>query len=84
MQLELQHRIIESIREHRTNFSGSDAKFALSLGISSSQYSRIMKGDIERVLSDANWIRSAKLERKNNFPFSTFNFQLNIVSLQII
>jgi len=60
MQVELQNRIIESIRERRTNFSGSDAKFALSLGISSSQYSRIMKGDIDKVLSDANWISIAR------------------------
>jgi len=60
MNVELQNRIIESIRERRANFAGSDAKFALSLGISSSQYSRIMKGDTDKVLSDANWISIAR------------------------
>jgi len=60
MNVELQNKIIESIRESRRNFGGSDAKFALSLGISGSQYSRIMKGDTDRVLSDANWISIAR------------------------
>ena len=60
MNVELQNRIIESIRDRRANFGGSDAKFALTLGISGSQYSRIMKGDTDKVLSDANWISIAR------------------------
>ena len=60
MNVELQNRIIESIRDRRANFGGSDAKFALTLGISGSQYSRIMKGDTDKVLSNANWISIAR------------------------
>jgi DNA transposition AAA+ family ATPase len=59
---ELKQRIVTAIRERRANY-GSDAKMAVFLGINSAQYSRIMSGDIERVLSDANWISlSRKLE----------------------
>jgi hypothetical protein len=60
MDSELKNRILAAIEERRKNFEGSDAKFALSLGISGSQYSRITKGDIDRVLSDANWISIAR------------------------
>jgi DNA transposition AAA+ family ATPase len=60
MNLELQNRIVEGIRARRANFDGSDAKFSLSLGISGSQYSRVMKGDTDKVLSDANWISIAR------------------------
>jgi len=41
-------------------FEGSDAKHAVSLGISSSQYSRIKNGDVERVLSEPQWISLAR------------------------
>lgn len=44
----------------RENFSGSDAKFATSLGINGAQYSRVKGGETERVLSDANWITIAR------------------------
>jgi DNA transposition AAA+ family ATPase len=60
MNLELKNRIVETIKSRRTNFSGSDAKFAISLGISAAQYSRINKGDTEKVLSDGNWISIAR------------------------
>lgn len=56
----LKQRIIAAMQERRDRFFGSDAKFATSLGISGSQYSRIMKGDTERVLSDANWVSIAR------------------------
>jgi transcriptional regulator with XRE-family HTH domain len=60
MNVELKNRILETVKERRSNFSGSDAKFATTLGISSSQYSRVVNGDIDRVLSDANWISIAR------------------------
>ena len=44
----------------RENFAGSDAKFAVSLGINSAQYSRVKNGETERVLSDQNWISLAR------------------------
>lgn len=57
---EFKKRIIEALAARREFFGGSDAKFSVSLGISHSQYSRIKKGDIKRVLSDANWISLAR------------------------
>lgn len=56
---ELQKKIIKAISERRANYP-SDAKMATFLGISSSQYSRIMNGDTERVLSNENWITIAR------------------------
>jgi len=57
---ELKKRIIEEMVRDRSNFSGSDAKYAVSLGINNAQYSRIKNGETERVLSDANWITIAR------------------------
>ena len=57
---ELKKRIIEEMARDRANFSGSDAKYAVSLGINNAQYSRIKNGETERVLSDANWITIAR------------------------
>ena len=57
---ELKTRILSTLAERRTNFAGSDAKFALSLGINTAQYSRIKNGETERILSDQNWISLAR------------------------
>lgn len=57
---ELKKRIIEEMARDRMNFAGSDAKYAVSLGINNAQYSRIKNGETERVLSDANWITIAR------------------------
>jgi len=67
---EIKEKIIKAMAERRQNFDGSDAKFATSLGISSSQYSRIAGGELDRVISDANWIGLArKLDvMLNNLP----------------
>lgn len=60
LQNTIKEKIIAAMKERRESFGGSDAKFATSLGISSSQFSRIMRGDIDRVLSDANWVSIAR------------------------
>jgi transcriptional regulator with XRE-family HTH domain len=67
---ELKEKIVNAMIERRQNFDGSDAKFATTLEISSSQYSRVMNGETEKVLSDANWISIArKLDvTLNNLP----------------
>ena len=52
--------MLAALAAARTNFAGSDAKFAVSLGINSAQYSRIKNGETERVLSDQNWISLAR------------------------
>lgn len=57
---ELKQRILESLAANRDKFYGTDERFAISLGINSSQYSRIKRGDIERVLSEENWLRLAR------------------------
>lgn len=57
---EFKQRIIAEMKRVRANFSGSDAKFATSLGINNAQYSRVKGGETERVLSDANWITIAR------------------------
>ena len=60
MTTDLKNRILEALAQKRTNFDGSDAKFAVTLGISSAQYSRIKNGEIDRVLSDQNWLSLAR------------------------
>ena len=65
---ELKQRVIEALAKRREHFGGSDAKFAVHLGISHSQYSRIKRGDTVQVLSDANWI---SLARKLEVPIGT-------------
>jgi DNA transposition AAA+ family ATPase len=64
---ELKQKVLAALAERRANFAGSDAKFAVSLGINGAQYSRIKKGELDRVLSDANWIG---LARKLEIPLN--------------
>jgi DNA transposition AAA+ family ATPase len=56
----LQTKILTALQEARKNFQGSDAKFAISIGIGSAQYSRIKNHDTEHVLAEAQWIRLAR------------------------
>jgi DNA transposition AAA+ family ATPase len=58
--LEFKNRILTALAERRTTFGGSDSKLATSLGVSPAQFSRIMKGDTDRVISDASWITVAR------------------------
>lgn len=59
-------RILEALNEARRTFGGSDAKFAVSIGINASQWSRVKAGELDKVLSDAKWISLAR----------TYNIQL--------
>lgn len=67
---ELKNKILAAMAAARENFTGSDAKFALSVGINNAQYSRIKKGELDRVISDAVWISLARRfdVRLNNAP----------------
>lgn len=58
---DFKQKVLAAIAKARTSFYGSDAKFAVSIGISGSQYSRVKNGETDRVLSDANWITLARL-----------------------
>lgn len=69
---ELKKRIVDAIEHGRDNFSGSDAALARSLGINSAQFSRIMNGETEKVISDASWItlaRRYKVAISNGMPW---------------
>lgn len=56
---EIKLKIVEAVKERRRNYA-SDVKMSVALGISGSQFSRIKNGDIDGVLSDANWISIAR------------------------
>jgi hypothetical protein len=58
---EFKTKVIEAIAERRQNYGGSDADFSKSLGINNAIYSRIKKGEIERLLSDTAWITVGRL-----------------------
>jgi len=56
---EIKHRILTAIQGNRSNYP-SDSKHAASLGISASVYSALKQGQIDRTLSDSNWISIAR------------------------
>lgn len=60
MTQELKERILAALAKSRELFTGSDAKFSVSIGVNNAQYSRIKNGDTEKVLSDAQWISLAR------------------------
>jgi DNA transposition AAA+ family ATPase len=70
---ELKQRIITALAEKRTNFAGSDAKFAVSIGINNAQYSRLKNGETEKLLSDQNWISLARILELSIGNLSTWN-----------
>ncbi|OYP59421.1 ATP-binding protein [Prevotella sp. P3-122] len=56
---EIKGRILSAIELNRSNYP-SDAKHASALGISASVYHQLKKGQLEKALSDANWVRIAR------------------------
>jgi len=56
---DIKKRITDAISGDRTNYP-SDAKHAVSLGISASVYNAIKKGNFDRQISDANWVGMAR------------------------
>jgi hypothetical protein len=57
---ETKTKILIELQKRRDLFAGSDTKFATSIGINNSQYSRIKKGELERVISEEAWITLAR------------------------
>lgn len=57
---EFRKQVREAILTQRKNYSGSDADYAKRLGISSSVYSRLNKGETEQILSDSIWLKIAR------------------------
>lgn len=56
----LKIKVIEAIKQRRQLFDGSDAKYATSMGLSATAYSRLVKGQTDRVISDQTWITLAR------------------------
>lgn len=53
---ELMNAIADAILEDRERYSGSAGKYAQSLGISGSVYSRLLKGEREGLISPSQWL----------------------------
>jgi hypothetical protein len=53
---EFKAKVRQAILEKRENYGGSDADFSKSLGINNAIYSRLKKGETERIMSDTVWI----------------------------
>lgn len=49
-------KVREALLNRRKNFGGSDAQFAKIYGISGAIYSRLNKGEIEKIISDSQWL----------------------------
>lgn len=56
---EYKHKIMAAITANRTNYP-SDAKHAAALGMTTSVYSAVKKGQTDRVLSDGAWVSIAR------------------------
>lgn len=80
--------IIAALIAKKDLFEGSEKKYALSLGINPSVYSRLKNGETEKVMSEAEWLRLARrlaVSLRNEFvwqaaPTAVYNYihiQLN-------
>lgn len=88
---EQKKKILAAIAQNRANYP-SDAKHATSLGISTSVYSMVKQGVLDKALSGANWVRIARrlgvnlrheIEWKpaNTFTFLFIQKQLELAQL---
>lgn len=88
---EQKKKILAAIAQNRANYP-SDAKHATSLGISTSVYSMVKQGTLDKALSNANWVRIARrlgvnlrheIEWKpaNTFTFLFIQKQLELAQL---
>lgn len=57
---ELKTKIAQALITRRENFGGSDAQYAVSLGLNGSIYNRIKNGETDKVLADVKWISLAR------------------------
>jgi len=58
--IEFKKKVIDALAVARENFNGSDARFATSIGMNPAIYSRLKKGEIDQVISDAKFISLAR------------------------
>lgn len=57
---ELKQKIVAAMQHNRPNFTGSDAKYATSLGIHKSVLAQLKSGKTEKLMGDAKWITVAR------------------------
>lgn len=57
---DFKQQVRTALLERRPNFGGTDAQFAKIYGISGPIYSRVNKGEVERIISDSQWIQIAR------------------------
>ena len=53
---EFKQQVMAALVSARDNFGGSDANFAKSYGLQPSAFSRLRKGDTDRLISDTQWL----------------------------
>lgn len=54
--IEFKKKVKAALLDARNNFDGSDAKFSNQYGISSSVFSRLKNGEIDGLVSEAQWL----------------------------
>jgi DNA transposition AAA+ family ATPase len=59
MTKEFKQKVVEAVKARLPHYA-SAAKMAVALGVNSAQLSRIQRGELDKVLSDANWISIAR------------------------
>ncbi len=57
---EFKNKVIKTVLERRSNYGGSDAKYAKSIGINPTSYNRIKNGHTDKVISDKELLRLGK------------------------
>ena len=58
---EFKQEVRSELLKQRKNYSGSDSAFAKQYGINASIFSRLQKGETERVLSEGQWLNVGRL-----------------------
>ncbi|WP_372937991.1 AAA family ATPase [Seonamhaeicola sp.] len=76
LSLEYKVRIVESIKENSFKYPTAKSQ-AISININPAQYSRVINGEIDGVLSDSKWNEIAS---KYNVPVSAHSFDWQIAS----
>ncbi|PWN62280.1 ATP-binding protein [Chryseobacterium oncorhynchi] len=79
---EYKHQVRLALLERRPNFGGTDAQFAKIYGISGAVYSRLKAGEIEKIISESQWLQIGR-ELDINTKKSNWNVVRTSVYQQI-
>lgn len=55
--LEYKQQVRQALLEARKNFGGTDAQYAKIYNLNGAVYSRLNKGEIEKIISDSQWLQ---------------------------